>query len=182
MPDVIRSSGKSPRNLRKCSCRWLRKRIFVRMHFPFFNKSLYTGRLRNDWAFTEPEEKPLYAMDVEVVLLTYPAIQVQWAQMMSPSSLATSQASWALSGKRWLGFTFAFRSTFLALPVPNGIHRTARTRQKSNAEAGISSVSQSIHCWCHGGEHGKMVACDNPQCAIEWLHLNCVALTRKPRG
>ena len=43
--------------------------------------------------------------------------------------------------------------------------------EKSNTEAGVSSVSQSTYCWCQGGEHGKMVACDNPQCAIEIRHM-----------
>ena len=54
--------------------------------------------------------------------------------------------------------------------------------QKSNTETGVSSASPTTYCWCHGGESGKMVACDNPQCAIEWFHFKCVGLTRKPRG
>ena len=47
---------------------------------------------------------------------------------------------------------------------------------------GISCMSPTTYCWCRGGESGQMVACDNPQCTIEWFHFECVGLTRKPRG
>jgi hypothetical protein len=46
----------------------------------------------------------------------------------------------------------------------------------------VACASPATYCWCEGGESGKMVACDNPQCTIEWFHFECVGLTRKPRG
>ena len=46
----------------------------------------------------------------------------------------------------------------------------------------VSCTSPTTYCWCHGEEAGRMVACDNPHCTIEWFHFNCVGLARKPRG
>lgn len=46
----------------------------------------------------------------------------------------------------------------------------------------LSHKSPTTYCWCGGEEAGRMVACDNPQCRIEWFHFGCVGLTRKPRG
>ena len=31
-------------------------------------------------------------------------------------------------------------------------------------------------------EYGKMIACDNLNCPIEWFHFGCVGLSSKPRG
>ena len=43
-------------------------------------------------------------------------------------------------------------------------------------------VEPRSYCWCEGEEEGRMVACDNDSCPMEWFHFNCVGLTRKPRG
>ena len=40
----------------------------------------------------------------------------------------------------------------------------------------------STDCWCHGPEQGKMIACDNQTCSVEWFHFSCVGLHRKPKG
>ena len=40
----------------------------------------------------------------------------------------------------------------------------------------------TLYCWCGGEEEGRMVACDNDSCLIEWFHFECVGLTRRPRG
>lgn len=37
-------------------------------------------------------------------------------------------------------------------------------------------------CWCKQISHGEMVACDNPDCPVEWFHFECVGLTSKPKG
>ena len=50
----------------------------------------------------------------------------------------------------------------------------------------ISSCSTShqvaTYCWCGGEDVGRMVACDNPNCSIEWFYFECVGIIRKPRG
>ena len=38
------------------------------------------------------------------------------------------------------------------------------------------------YCWCGKEESRKMIACDNPECELEWFHYECVGLKRKPRG
>ena len=38
------------------------------------------------------------------------------------------------------------------------------------------------YCICGGEEHGRMVACDNTQCTVEWFHYSFVGIMRKPRG
>ncbi len=42
--------------------------------------------------------------------------------------------------------------------------------------------TDDIYCICRGPECGKMIACDNPDCPIEWFHFSYINLHRKPRG
>lgn len=47
----------------------------------------------------------------------------------------------------------------------------------------VASTSfQQLYCYCKCPESGTMIACDNPQCAIEWFHLTCLKLSSIPRG
>jgi hypothetical protein len=41
---------------------------------------------------------------------------------------------------------------------------------------------EPTYCLCKQFSHGKMIACDNNACSIEWFHFPCVGLKRKPRG
>ncbi len=36
--------------------------------------------------------------------------------------------------------------------------------------------AEPVYCYCRNVSHGEMVACDNPDCAIEWFHYACVGL------
>lgn len=38
------------------------------------------------------------------------------------------------------------------------------------------------YCICNQVSFGRMVACDNPQCPIEWFHFACVKLEEEPKG
>ena len=40
----------------------------------------------------------------------------------------------------------------------------------------------SEYCFCRQGEYGSMIACDAPNCPIEWFHFSCVGLTEEPDG
>lgn len=42
--------------------------------------------------------------------------------------------------------------------------------------------SQPRYCLCQNVSYGEMVACDNPECPIEWFHFACVGLTEQPKG
>ena len=37
-------------------------------------------------------------------------------------------------------------------------------------------------CYCRGPDEGNMVACDNPECTIEWFHITCLQMERLPKG
>lgn len=37
-------------------------------------------------------------------------------------------------------------------------------------------------CFCRNISFGQMIACDNPECSIEWFHFQCVGLDVKPKG
>ena len=37
-------------------------------------------------------------------------------------------------------------------------------------------------CSCQGVEEGRMIACANSSCKIEWFHYKCVGIKRAPKG
>ncbi|KAI4365344.1 hypothetical protein MLD38_021337 [Melastoma candidum] len=42
--------------------------------------------------------------------------------------------------------------------------------------------NEPTYCFCNQVSYGEMVACDNPDCKIEWFHFGCVGLKERPRG
>ncbi|GMH08263.1 hypothetical protein Nepgr_010103 [Nepenthes gracilis] len=42
--------------------------------------------------------------------------------------------------------------------------------------------NEPTYCFCNQVSYGEMVACDNPDCRIEWFHFGCVGLKEKPKG
>lgn len=63
--------------------------------------------------------------------------------------------------------------------------RTCRPQpadEPATSTTGTLNSSPVNYCWCRGEESGRMIACDNDKCKIEWFHFNCVGLRRKPRG
>ena len=48
------------------------------------------------------------------------------------------------------------------------------------ADSGFTD--QLTYCYCHRPEEGTMIACDNPDCPIEWFHTSCLQLTKLPKG
>ena len=45
-----------------------------------------------------------------------------------------------------------------------------------------SGCDQPRNCYCGGPEAGTMIGCDNPDCSIEWFHMECLELRSIPRG
>lgn len=45
-----------------------------------------------------------------------------------------------------------------------------------------AGVDEPKYCLCNGISSGNMVACDNPDCAIEWFHFECVGLVQVPKS
>ena len=44
------------------------------------------------------------------------------------------------------------------------------------------NVDQPLYCYCQGPEVGTMIACDNPDCPVEWFHTKCLRLHALPKG
>ncbi|KAJ6830573.1 PHD finger protein ING1 isoform X1 [Iris pallida] len=42
--------------------------------------------------------------------------------------------------------------------------------------------NEPTYCICNQVSFGEMVACDNPDCKIEWFHFVCVGLKEHPKG
>jgi len=79
-----------------------------------------------------------------------------------------------------------------------GSSSPARKKQKSEiqlvAEQAASSGSsgevldmpvdpnEPTYCICHQVSYGEMIACDNPDCPIEWFHIVCMGLQNIPKG
>ena len=42
--------------------------------------------------------------------------------------------------------------------------------------------NEPTYCICHQVSFGQMIACDNPDCPIEWFHIGCMGLSSIPKG
>lgn len=42
--------------------------------------------------------------------------------------------------------------------------------------------NEPTYCICDQVSYGEMVACDNPDCKIEWFHFGCVGVKEQPKG
>ena len=72
-----------------------------------------------------------------------------------------------------------FQSVVLSELLTQAVKDDAKTE---NEKENVAANSLPVYCLCGEGEHGRMVACDNAHCPLEWFHYRCVGLTRKPRG
>ena len=46
----------------------------------------------------------------------------------------------------------------------------------------VRDPAEPVYCYCQRVSFGEMVACDNPDCLIEWFHYECVGLDQPPHG
>lgn len=44
------------------------------------------------------------------------------------------------------------------------------------------NADENRYCYCQEGEHGEMVGCDNSNCPYQWFHLDCLNLSKPPKG
>ncbi|KAL7145107.1 hypothetical protein ABFS83_07G057300 [Erythranthe nasuta] len=59
----------------------------------------------------------------------------------------------------------------------------AATANSSSMELDIPvDPNEPTYCFCNQVSYGEMVACDNPDCKIEWFHYGCVGLKEQPKG
>eukprot|EP01083_Nonionella_stella_P069326 184771_1 len=78
-------------------------------------------------------------------------------------------------------------SAFPGRSVSTRSTRLGRTRGRgrvvnANVTPPFSSTQEDLFCTCQKPSYGEMVACDNPQCKVEWFHYSCVGLKQKPAG
>lgn len=54
---------------------------------------------------------------------------------------------------------------------------------KSVEQKAVQSTERLYcHCRCPYDEVSEMIACDNPNCRVEWFHFDCVGITVAPKG
>ena len=70
---------------------------------------------------------------------------------------------------------------YASLPVTS-TNRTTTVHWHSYNDTSSPSRQVTTYCWCGGEDVGRMIACDNPNCCMEWFHIECVGITRKPKG
>ena len=59
----------------------------------------------------------------------------------------------------------------------------AAAAASAEAEAwAAADLAGTTYCTCSRPSFGEMVCCDNPECAIEWFHYDCVGLDAAPDG
>ncbi|GMG36823.1 unnamed protein product [[Candida] boidinii] len=54
--------------------------------------------------------------------------------------------------------------------------------QENEEQEDLNEEEEERYCYCRGSSVGKMIACDNPECKIEWFHYKCVGLKEDPKG
>lgn len=42
--------------------------------------------------------------------------------------------------------------------------------------------NEPTYCFCNQVSYGEMIACDGPDCNIEWFHYGCVGIKERPKG
>lgn len=62
------------------------------------------------------------------------------------------------------------------------IEQTSSDATQDGEEQGDQNDEEESYCYCRGVSVGKMIACDNPECKIEWFHYKCVGLREDPKG
>ena len=77
------------------------------------------------------------------------------------------------------------------------ISGSSSSRSTSDASSNSSTVDQKLsasnssndpdddeeptYCYCNGPDKGKMIACDNPACPLEWFHVRCLGILERAK-
>ncbi|PPR94459.1 hypothetical protein GOBAR_AA26196 [Gossypium barbadense] len=75
-------------------------------------------------------------------------------------------------------------NTATASPTQTPDATTKSGRSGESGRGGHLPVdpNEPTYCLCNQVSYGEMVACDNPNCKIEWFHFGCVGLKEQPKG
>ncbi len=96
------------------------------------------------------------------------------SKSLSLPSITTTNSRLPL--KNPVSISSSSSSSSLAVVVPSS--------SSSSAASGIEPPSQEVapdenYCICGKGYVGQMIACDQPDCPVQWFHFKCVGLLRK---
>ena len=76
-----------------------------------------------------------------------------------------------------------FKTFFCTYLLPELLtHHFHDNGPKDVAQAVSSSDDSKMYCFCGKDKKGMMIACENPECTVEWYHYSCVGIRRKPKG
>lgn len=58
----------------------------------------------------------------------------------------------------------------------------ARENEDEDEENEVAEEDEERYCYCQGVSYGEMVACDKPDCTMQWFHLDCIGLKSVPKS
>ena len=64
----------------------------------------------------------------------------------------------------------------------SSIHAQTSSQALAISSDPQESTSAKKYCFCHNEESGTMIFCDKKNCPIKWFHLQCLKITRIPKG
>lgn len=63
-----------------------------------------------------------------------------------------------------------------------GSRGTAVRKSPTTTTTRRKEPQEETYCVCRNVSYGSMIACDNPNCPIEWFHYGCVGIVRPLEG
>lgn len=67
------------------------------------------------------------------------------------------------------------------LPAPPCAAAPAAEEGEDGPPPLVDDSAEPRYCFCQRVSYGDMIACDNPDCVIEWFHFGCVGITKQPK-
>lgn len=68
-------------------------------------------------------------------------------------------------------------------PALEPVHQPT-SEELYQAALAVADATEPTYCYCNRISFGEMIACEHPECPIEWFHFECVGLTpeNRPKG
>ncbi|CAM6087827.1 unnamed protein product [Calypogeia fissa] len=55
-------------------------------------------------------------------------------------------------------------------------------QRKGLCKSFVDELNEPTYCYCNDVSYGDMIACDHPECKLEWFHFDCVGIKERPKG
>ena len=68
--------------------------------------------------------------------------------------------------------------------IPHAGTQQLTSEELYKAALAVADPTEPTYCYCNRISFGEMIACEHPECPIEWFHFECVGLTpdNRPKG